>query len=83
MLFTPFVSSDVDLLWSKDGSNVYFKLCDFSNFLQVYAEAIHVDDVANVKPSYLQTMQMLKLLMLFTMKLVMLLLFCFHNSITL
>jgi len=53
MLFTPFVSSDVDLLWSKDGFNVYFQLCDFSSSLQVYAEGNHVDDVANVKPSYL------------------------------
>jgi hypothetical protein len=43
----------------------------------------HVDDVANAKPSYLQTLQMLKPLMLLTMKLVILLLFCFHNSITL
>jgi hypothetical protein len=53
-LSTSFVSSDVDLLWSKDGSDVYFKLSDFSNSLQVYAKANHVDDVANVKPFYLQ-----------------------------
>ncbi len=83
MLFIPFVKSDADLLWSKDGSDVYFKLFDFSNFLQVYAETNHVDDVANVGPSYLQMMQMLKLLMLLMIKLVMLLIFCFHNFITL
>jgi hypothetical protein len=28
-LSTPFVSSDVDLLWSKDGFDVYLKLSDF------------------------------------------------------
>jgi len=83
MLFTPFVSSDVDLLWSENGFDVYIKLSDFSNSLPIYAEANHVDDVANAKPSYLQTLWMLKLLMLFTMKFVMLLLFCFHNAITL
>jgi hypothetical protein len=56
MSSTSFVSNDVDLLWSKDGSNVYLKLFNFSNSLQVYVEANHVDDVANVKPSYLQTL---------------------------
>jgi hypothetical protein len=54
MSSTPFVCGDVDLLWSKDGSNVYFKLSNFSNSPQVYVEANHVDDVANAKPSYLQ-----------------------------
>jgi hypothetical protein len=83
MLFIPFVNSDADLLWSEDGSDVYFKLFYFSNFLQVYAETNHVDDVANARPSYLQMLQMLKLLMLLTIKLVMLLIFCFHNFITL
>ncbi len=29
LLSTPFVSSDVDLLWSKDGFDVYLKLSDF------------------------------------------------------
>jgi hypothetical protein len=48
MLFTPFISSVVDLLWSEDGSDVYFQLYDFSNSLLVYAEANHVDDAANV-----------------------------------
>jgi hypothetical protein len=83
MSSTSFVNSDVDLLWFKDGSYVYFKLFDFSNSLQVYAKANHGNDATNAKLSYLQTSQMLKLLMLFKMKLVMLSLFCFHNSITL
>ncbi len=48
---TPFVSNDVDLLWCKDEFDVYLKLFDFSNSPQVYAEANHVDDVANAKPS--------------------------------
>jgi hypothetical protein len=51
MLFTPFVSNDVDLLWCEDEFDVYIKLFDFSNFLQVYVETNHVDDVTNVKPS--------------------------------
>jgi hypothetical protein len=50
MLFTPFVSGDVDLLWSEDGSDVYLKLFDFLNSSQVCAETNHVDDVANAKP---------------------------------
>jgi hypothetical protein len=50
MLFTPFVSSNVDLLWYDDESEFYTKLFDFSNSLQVYAETNHVDDVTNVKP---------------------------------
>jgi len=83
MSSTPFVSSDVDLLWSKDGSNVYFKLSNFSNSFQVYVEANHVDDATNAKLLMVQMLQMLKLLMLLMMKLVMLLLFYFHNSITL
>jgi hypothetical protein len=83
MLSTPFASNDVDLLWFEDGYDVYLKFPNFSNSLQGYAKANHVDYVANAKPSYLQTLQILKLLMLLTMKLVMLLLFCFHNSITL
>jgi hypothetical protein len=53
MLFTPFVSGDVDLLWFEDGYDVYLKLFVFSNCLQIYAKAHHVDDVANVKPFYL------------------------------
>jgi hypothetical protein len=51
MSSTPFVSSDVDLLWSKDGSDIYLKFSDFSNYFQVYVEANHVDDATNVKPS--------------------------------
>jgi hypothetical protein len=47
---TPFVSSDVDLLWSKDGSDIYFKLFDFLNSFQIYVEANHVDDAINAKP---------------------------------
>jgi hypothetical protein len=48
----PFVNSDVDLLWSKDGYNVYFKLSDLKNSLQVYVEANQVHDVTNAKPFY-------------------------------
>jgi hypothetical protein len=51
MSFTPFVNNDVDLSWSKDGSNIYFKLFDFSIFFQIYVEANHVNDATNVKPS--------------------------------
>jgi hypothetical protein len=51
MLSTPFASSDADLLWSKDGSNIYLKLSDFKNYFQVYVEANHVDVVKNAKPS--------------------------------
>ncbi len=51
MSSTPFVSSDVDLLWSKDGSDIYFKLFDFLNSFQIYVEANHVDDAINAKPS--------------------------------
>jgi hypothetical protein len=50
MLFTPSISSDANLLSSKDEFDVYIKLFDFSNFLQVYVEANHVDDATNVKP---------------------------------
>ncbi len=45
MSSTPFISSDVDLLWSKDGSDI------FSHSFQIYAEANHVDDATNAKPS--------------------------------
>jgi len=38
MSSTPFISSDVDLLWSKARSDIY-------------AEANHVDDATNAKPS--------------------------------
>jgi hypothetical protein len=48
MLFTPSINSDANLLSSKDEFDVYIKLFDFSNFLEVYVEANHV--VANVKP---------------------------------
>jgi hypothetical protein len=41
MLFTPSVSSDTNLLWSKDEFDVYFKLFDFSNSLQVYVKPFH------------------------------------------
>jgi hypothetical protein len=51
MLSTPFITSDVDLLWSKDGFDIDFKLSDFSNYFQIYVEANHVDDATNVKPS--------------------------------
>jgi hypothetical protein len=51
MSSTPFVSSDADLLWSKDGSDIYLKLSDFLNYSQVYVEANHVDDATNAKPS--------------------------------
>jgi hypothetical protein len=33
-----------------DKFDIYLKLFDFSNSLQVYVEANHVDDVTNVKP---------------------------------
>jgi hypothetical protein len=52
MSFTPFANSDVDLLWSKDGSDVYLKLSNLKKFLQVYVEANHVHDVTNAKPFY-------------------------------
>jgi hypothetical protein len=51
MSFTPFVNSDADLLWSKDGYDICLKLFDFSNSSQVYAEANHVDDAISAKPS--------------------------------
>jgi len=51
MSSTPFINSDVDLLWSKDGFDIDFKLSDFSNYFQIYVEANHVDDATNVKPS--------------------------------
>ncbi len=51
MSSTPYVSSDVDLLWFEDKFDIYLKLFDFSNSLQVYVEANHVDDITNVKPS--------------------------------
>jgi hypothetical protein len=51
MSSTPSVSSDVDLLWCENESEVYFKLFDFKNSLQVYVEANHLDDDANAKPS--------------------------------
>jgi hypothetical protein len=47
---TPFVSSDVDLLWSKDGSDIYFKLSNFSNSFQGNVETNHVEDATNAKP---------------------------------
>jgi hypothetical protein len=51
MLSTPFVNSNVDLLRSKDKYDIYLKLSDFSNSLQVYAKKNHVDDATNAKPS--------------------------------
>jgi hypothetical protein len=45
------ISYDVNLLWYKDKSNIYLKLFDLKNSLQVYVEANHVDDAANAKPS--------------------------------
>jgi len=51
MSSTPFVSSDADLLWSKDGFDIYLKFFDFLNYFQVYVEANHVDDATNAKPS--------------------------------
>jgi hypothetical protein len=52
MSSTPFVSSDVDLLWCKDEYDIYLRLFDFSNSPQVYVEASNAtndevgDDVA-------------------------------------